>query len=402
MPGGRSLGLVVAVAPRAHPTRGLVVLLPGGTGGQAADVAAAVLSEAWEERPRVEGEGAAAPSLERAASVVVRIGTPVGEGRRYRVEAVDLESYVAQVVTGETPATTPVAARQAVSIAARTFALANRDRHRADGFDLCTLTHCQVTRPADPGARAVAAATAGRVLTERGRTDGRPAAVFYSAACGGTIDDVAGVAGAGADPRNLPWMRARPDPAGVEEPAWTSTLDVAVLDRALRASGWKGSGLRGLRLETAASGRVRRIWLDGLEPQATPIADFRRVVGQRLGWQLVKSTAFTVTRTSRGYALSGRGSGHGVGLCVLGAAALARRGWDADRILATYFDGLDVTRLAAEPMLTLRVPADAQCGGPVTAPAHRAPSRLARAGARCAAPGAAHGGHASDRRELSA
>jgi stage II sporulation protein D len=35
--------------------------------------------------------------------------------------------------------------------------------------------------------------------------------------------------------------------------------------------------------------------------------------------------------------LSGQGEGHGVGLCQYGSAELARRGWDARRILELYF-----------------------------------------------------------------
>ncbi len=49
----------------------------------------------------------------------------------------------------------------------RTYALANRGRHRADGFDLCNLTHCQVLRKATPASEQAAAATAGRSADPR-------------------------------------------------------------------------------------------------------------------------------------------------------------------------------------------------------------------------------------------
>ena len=57
-----------------------------------------------------------------------------------------------------TPALTP-AAQQALAIVIRTFALANRNRHRGEGYDLCDTTHCQVMRPVLPAAKAAADAT---------------------------------------------------------------------------------------------------------------------------------------------------------------------------------------------------------------------------------------------------
>jgi hypothetical protein len=65
-------------------------------------------------------------------------------------------------------------------------------------------------------------------------------------------------------------------------------------------------------------------------------------VGRVLGWQHIKSTAFDVRRTSTGYHFTGRGFGHGVGLCVVGAGHRAARGATADEILRFYFPGLRV------------------------------------------------------------
>jgi stage II sporulation protein D len=47
-------------------------------------------------------------------------------------------------------------------------------------------------------------------------------------------------------------------------------------------------------------------------------------------------TAFTFT---------GRGWGHGVGMCQVGAYGLARQGLTYDKILKAYYTGIDLTRL---------------------------------------------------------
>ncbi len=46
-----------------------------------------------------------------------------------------------------------------------------------------------------------------------------------------------------------------------------------------------------------------------------------------------------------GFAFIGRGWGHGVGMCQVGAYGLARQGFTYDQILKAYYAGIDVTRL---------------------------------------------------------
>ncbi|MFI5078170.1 MAG: SpoIID/LytB domain-containing protein, partial [Vicinamibacteria bacterium] len=305
MPGGGAMGLVVGLSPAMAPTRGVVVVVPGAAGLDAAAVAADLL-----------GGG------------VLRLGRSGSDGR-VRIETVHLDDYVAEVVAGESPPDAPDAAQQALAIAARTYGLVNRGRHRTEGFDLCDTTHCQVVRPVTAHARATAAATSGRVLLARGRL----ATVFHSAWCGGHPERPSEV-----------WP-GTPDDAGaaghddecIGEPEWTSELRAADLERAFRASGLRGDRLRGLRVAARnRTGRVTRIDAEGWSPSLSG-QEFRTIVGRQIGWQHVKSTLFDLERTSGGYRVRGRGFGHGAGLCVLGAGRRAARGATVDSILAVYF-----------------------------------------------------------------
>src|SRR5262249_33430635 len=63
----------------------------------------------------------------------VRVGF-LGADGRYTVTAMPLDTYVARVVAGEALRDSRPAALEALAIAVRTFAAANRSRHRADGF----------------------------------------------------------------------------------------------------------------------------------------------------------------------------------------------------------------------------------------------------------------------------
>ncbi len=89
-------------------------------------------------------------------------------------------------------------------------------------------------------------------------------------------------------------------------------------------------------------------WLevDGLMPPRVSGEDLRTIVGRMLGWQHLRSTLFDVTRTGAGYRFRGTGAGHGVGLCVLGAARRASQGADVTAIVREYYPGLRIATLA--------------------------------------------------------
>jgi stage II sporulation protein D len=41
----------------------------------------------------------------------------------------------------------------------------------------------------------------------------------------------------------------------------------------------------------------------------------------------------------------GRGWGHGVGMCQVGAYGLAKQGWTSEQILKAYYSGIELTRM---------------------------------------------------------
>ena len=332
MPGGTALGLVVALTPADNPARAVVVAAPGGAGMDAAEIAAQV----------IKGQAPAAiervDAAERVAGPVIRLGRTLPNGET-RVETLALDDYIAQVLAGEGQPRAGDAAQQALAITARTFALANKNRHHKEGFDLCDTTHCQVVRPATATTKRAADATSGRVLLYRGQ----PAFVFYSAWCGGKSELASQVWPGAIDYSYEPALH---DEACEDEPGWQSDVRADQIEAALRAAGLRGSRLRNLRiLSRNASDRVTRIGVEGFDPPVMTGDDFRLAVGRVAGYQSIKSTNFEIDRTSTGYRFTGRGFGHGVGLCVIGAGRRAERGATVDQILKFYFPGLTVGTL---------------------------------------------------------
>ncbi len=296
----------------------------------------------------------AAPAQPSASALApaIRIGVTAPDGD-VRVETLPLEDYVARVVSGEGQPRAGAAAQQALAIVIRTFAAANRHRHRAEGYDLCDTTHCQVMRPVLSSARDAAQATAGQILLDKGA----PAFVFYSAHNGGTPALASEVWPGATD-----YAPGDAQDACHDEPGWSRTIPAADLERALRAAGLAGR-LRGLSIvDRTPSGRAGRMRVDGFTPNTLTAHEFRMAVGRTLGWQLVRSTAFDVTKTGAAYQFDGVGYGHGVGLCVVGAGKRAARGETAATILKAYFRDLVVSP-GATTTLTRATPP----GGPVIA-----------------------------------
>jgi SpoIID/LytB domain protein len=276
----------------------------------------------------------AAGQAVRSSTVRVGFARP---GGGYTIETLPMETYVARVLAGEALRDSRPAALEALAITLRTFAEANRGRHRADGFDLCDQTHCQVVRTATAATERAAQATAGRLLLLR---DGAPASVYYSASCGGHTELPSNVWPGAEDP---PFMPSRIDDACAGTPAWAASLDASDLLRALREAGFRGRRLDEITIAGRnSSGRVARLRLRGLTPGTISGQDLRVAVGRTLGWQHIKSTAFDLHRSGNMYRFEGHGSGHGVGFCVIGSAHLAEAGEGAEAILGRYFPGLTI------------------------------------------------------------
>jgi len=282
----------------------------------------------------------------QAPPIQLRIGF-AKPGGGYTITTIPLDTYVARVLAGEAARESPPAALEALAITVRTYALANRDRHRADGFDLCDDTHCQVVRAATAVTDRAAQATAGQILTRNGVV----ASIYYGASCGGRTEIPSNVWPRSDDP---PYLPSADDDACAGAPAWTAELSDGDLLRAFRASGFRGDRLRDMRvLSRNQSGRVARLKLDGLVPDEVSGQDLRVAVGRTLGWQHLKSALFDLRRQDGTYRFTGHGSVHGVGLCVIGSVNLAARGASAASILGRYFPGTTITaagpRLAPNP-----------------------------------------------------
>jgi stage II sporulation protein D len=275
------------------------------------------------------------PPLRADFPIVVR----AKDGHLLITALMPMEEYIAGVLVGETGNFKSDEALKAMAVAARTFAMHFGSRHALDGFEFCDTTHCQDLRIAgvDAHLRGVAQATAGEILWY----DGEPAATYYAANCGGTSEDGRFILG--NDEARAPFLHQHSDQYCVRNGStqWRSEVSKRELQRALAAGGIVIPGtLRSVAVvHRTPSGRVEFLRVTGSSSVTVSALNFRAAIGHNLGWDRLKSNLYDVSDDGTQIMFHGRGSGHGVGLCQVGAEVMGEEGHSYREILAFYYPG---------------------------------------------------------------
>lgn len=275
------------------------------------------------------------------------------------VVTVDVESYVEGVLAGEASVLQNRAALQAMAVLVRTWAIRHRGRHAAQGFDFCSLTHCQVFRLPEGGAKQYPPALVDAAASTRNEVllyNGRPADPYFTADCGGMTESAAEV----WPDRNRPYLLSAPDPycLASRHTTWEREITLAQVTEILRDDmhlPLRGSVRSLAIISRDPSGRAHTLSAVGVNEIPFDANQFRYAVGRRLGWDVLKSNLYTIELRGNSVMFNGRGLGHGVGLCEAGADAMAGMGMTYQEILAHYFPGTTAgkfrppTRLEADP-----------------------------------------------------
>jgi len=258
------------------------------------------------------------------------------------VNTVDVEAYVCGVVAPEMGANAPAEALKAQAIASRTYALRNRGRFAADGFDVDDSTRSQQYQGVDGESAATDSAvdeTRGKVLTY----DGKLIDAEFSEDCGG----VTAVDNTGDDP----YFQAVAETAGDGQPDYGALSPyhdwdchfsqdelTALLSKDPRT---RVKNFTSLSIDAHdASGRIKTATVsdnDGTMKTVTG-PELREI----LGYDTLRSTRVSLTVRSNGdYVFHGHGWGHGFGMSQVGAAAMAGPPYNKSyvEILMHYYVG---------------------------------------------------------------
>jgi stage II sporulation protein D len=267
-----------------------------------------------------------------------RIRVSARKGKLLAVAVVPLEEYVAAVVSREAPASFHGEALSALAVAVRSYVLLSMEKPREPTHDVVAGVEDQVFEGMDGIAevfRRAAESTRGQVLAYRGSL-ARP--VFHST-CGGLTETAKDAWGT-----DVPYLRSVACDDCRDSPSyrWEYRMDARDGRRVALSMGVRADGT--LRLETAgrsSTGRASRIRIaSGGVFREIGAAAFRR----EAGYARIKSLMMEIVPVGNGWVFTGKGYGHGVGMCQWGADGMAKRGKTFPEILARYYPGTVLSR----------------------------------------------------------
>ena len=233
-------------------------------------------------------------------------------------------------------------------------------------FDVCADDHCQryqgLTRATGETVRKAIDITWGQVLAYEGELcDAR-----FSKCCGGRMEKFSVC----WDDKDYAYLQPLPDsPAHLEGGKcfcdtqdkeilgqvlnnydqettdfyrWTQVYGVSELSELVAKKSGTDIGriLRMEALERGESGRIYKLKIVGSDK--TLIVGKELEIRKILSESHLKSSAFDVEMTEDEVILHGKGWGHGVGLCQIGAAVMASEGYTYEEILKHYYPGTSI------------------------------------------------------------
>ena len=320
------------------------------------------------------------------------------------INVIGVEDYLLSVISSEMSANCSLELLKAHAVISRSWVMARMEQGREDAaseqpvmdkeadvveyvkwydhqehklFDVCADDHCQryqgLTRATGENVRKAVDATWGQILTYGGRLcDAR-----FSKCCGGVMEKFSTC----WEDKDYPYLQPLPDTADHKHGGriFCDTADPAVISQILNGydrqtqdfMSWEAewsredvsrmvAGKSGvdlgmiqqfIPLERGESGRIYKLEIKG--DKRTLIVGKELEIRRLLSDSHLKSSAFDIEYILDGkpsdasswdhVILKGRGWGHGVGLCQIGAAVMASEGYAYTQILSHYYPSSQLT-----------------------------------------------------------
>ena len=303
------------------------------------------------------------------------------------INELPVESYLASVISSEMKATAGLELLKAHAVISRSWLLAQMQRRvesgeKRDGFfsfikkddelirwydredhtifDVCADDHCQryqgITKQTSKNVEQALKATRGQILCyEDEICDAR-----FSKCCGGVTEEY-----------QYCWEDTpKPYLVSVEDP-FCNTNDKEILSQVLNDYDqetndfyrWTveytadelsqlineklkddfGTITDLIPLERGKSGRIWKLKIVGTKKTFTIGKELE--IRRALSESHLYSSDFDVEKTEKGFRLNGKGWGHGVGLCQIGAAVMGQQGYTYDQILLHYYRNAEIKRI---------------------------------------------------------
>jgi stage II sporulation protein D len=241
----------------------------------------------------------------------------------------DVEAYIAGVVNAEGGSGKIRDYFMTQAVIARTYMYRNLDKHINDGYNLCDNTHCQAFNGITDDTLINRASFSTRGLVILGSDSTLIISAFH-ANCGGETSPAENV-----------WLTGQTYLKKVSDPYCLFSRN-ARWQKSFSISEWlgylKNSGLTEVpeNLSLLNFSQINRLNDYRAGSFSLPLRQIRTDFDLRSAYFSVKVEGDSVR-------LSGRGYGHGVGLCQEGAMVMASKGFDFKQIINFYYTGVIIS-----------------------------------------------------------
>ena len=256
-------------------------------------------------------------------------------GQLYVINPVKMDEYLFGVVPSEMPPGWSIEALKAQAVAARTYAYYHILRNQNQIFDLDATTNNQVYKGLSaetPDSNRAVADTSGEVVTH----GHHPILSYFHSTCGGMTTG----AGKVWDKNDFPYLQKVACPFCAKSPKmhWEYRLGIDEIKKALRRDHGIIHSVKGISLKKH-EGRVVSVIIRHENGTVRLTGNqFRLLISP----YNVKSLLFDAEKIRGGLMLTGKGWGHGVGMCQYGAKGMAEQGRTYSDILRFYYRGTEI------------------------------------------------------------
>ncbi len=267
------------------------------------------------------------------------------KGKLLLVNEIAIDEYLKGVLPGEVDPRWHMEALKAQAVAARTFALFQALKNPEAPFFLTNDVKSQVyTGKNSEHIRTSEAvdATRGQVLTYRGMLF----TGYFHSSCGGRTTSADAV-----------WHAIPIVPlsgvtcgfcAGNKYDSWKSEFTFEEIRKKLNDRGYKFGTIKRIdELDHDRSGRIKRVAIHhSAGTRNMPASDFRLFIGA----DKMRSTLAKFQNSGGKLLITGKGWGHGVGMCQWGSKTMAERSFQYDNILRFYYPGSQISQAYSSPI----------------------------------------------------
>lgn len=257
-----------------------------------------------------------------------------------QIKTISFEEYIKGVLAGEMPTNFELEALKAQAVAARSYALIQKEKNKNKDYDVVNTVDNQVYLSDETlkekwqeeyitkinKIKKAVTETKGEYLTYQGQI---AETLFFSTSTGQTENSEEVFSS------KVPYLRSVSSTWDEASPVYEETNTFELKEFYEKLNLTYQDQINHTILEKTSTGRIKKIKINGIEFTGKDVASKLKL----------RSNYFTITQNQTKVTIITKGYGHGVGMSQYGALGMAKEGYTYDEILKHYYQGTEIKKI---------------------------------------------------------